>query len=189
MPATDLLVRARRVRLLSCDVDGVLTDGRVYVAEDGSELKAYSCLDGLGMKWLERSGIVVAWITGSSAPAVAKRAATLGISRVVQGMENKLDAWEQLRAGLALEPEECAHIGDDLPDLAVIVRCGLAATVPHAPEPLQRRAHYVTRAEGGAGAVRELAELILAAQGKLADLLNAYGDQDALAAKPKLRRL
>ena len=112
----------------------------------------------------------------------------LGISRVVQGMENKLDAWEQLRAELALEPEECAHIGDDLPDLAVIVRCGLAATVPHAPEALQRRAHYVTRAEGGAGAVRELAELILAAQGKLAELLNAYGDQDALAVKPKRAR-
>src|SRR6266478_4864727 len=97
MPAADLIARARRVRLLSCDVDGVLTDGRIYVAEDGGELKAYSCLDGLGMKWLERAGIVVAWITGSSAPAVAKRAATLGISRVVQGAENKLDAWEQLR--------------------------------------------------------------------------------------------
>ena len=104
------------------------------------------------------------------------------------GVVNR-ETWEQLRAELALEPEECAHIGDDLPDLAVIVRCGLAATVPHAPEALQRRAHYVTRAEGGAGAVRELAELILAAQGKLAELLNAYGDQDALAAKPKLRRL
>ena len=128
--AADLTARACRVRLLSCDVDGVLTDGRVYVAEDGSELKAYSCLDGLGMKWLERSGIVVAWITGSSALAVARRAATLGISRVVQGVENKLEAWELLRTELALEPEECAHIGDDFPDLPVIVRCGLAATVP-----------------------------------------------------------
>jgi 3-deoxy-D-manno-octulosonate 8-phosphate phosphatase (KDO 8-P phosphatase) len=113
----------------------------------------------------------------------------LGISRVVQGMENKLDAWELLRAELALEPEECAHIGDDLPDLAVLVRCGLAATVPHAPESLQRRVHYVTRAEGGSGAVRELSELILAAQGKLDALLRAYADEDALAAKPKLRRL
>jgi 3-deoxy-D-manno-octulosonate 8-phosphate phosphatase (KDO 8-P phosphatase) len=189
MPAADLLARARRVRLLSCDVDGVLTDGRIYVAEDGSEAKAFSCLDGLGMKWLERSGVVVAWITGSSAPAVAKRAAMLGVSRVFQGMEDKLDAWEALRGDLALEPEECAHIGDDLPDLAVLVRCGLAATVPHAPESLQRRVHYVTRAEGGAGAVRELSELILAAQGKLADVLSAYGDEDARADQPKLRRL
>ena len=74
MPAVDLIARARRVRLLTCDVDGVLTDGRIYVAEDGREIKAYSCLDGLGMKWLERSGVAVAWITGSTAPAVAQRA-------------------------------------------------------------------------------------------------------------------
>src|SRR5436309_1034049 len=135
-------------------------------------------MSGKGMGWLGGSGIVVAWITGSGALAVARRAATLGISRVVQGVENKLEAWELLRTELALEPEECAHIGDDFPDLPVIVRCGLAATVPHAPEPLQRRAHYVTRAEGGAGAVRELAALILTAQGKLADLLRGYGDED-----------
>src|SRR6266540_5405374 len=114
MPAADLLARARRVRLLSCDVDGVLTDGRIYVAGDGGELKAYSCMDGLGMKWLERSGIVVAWITGSSAPAVAKRAATLGISRVVQGMENKLDAWQQLRAELAHEHRQVREIVADV---------------------------------------------------------------------------
>jgi 3-deoxy-D-manno-octulosonate 8-phosphate phosphatase (KDO 8-P phosphatase) len=189
MAAVDLTARARRVRLLSCDVDGVLTDGRIYVAEDGREIKAYSSLDGLGMKWLERSGVTVAWITGSNAPAVAKRAAMLGIARVFQGLENKLDAWERLRAELGFEPEECAHIGDDIPDLPVILRCGLGATVPHAPEQLKRRAHYVTRAEGGSGAVRELSELILAAQGKLDDLLRAYDEQDAHALKPKLRRL
>jgi len=189
MAAVDLTARARRVRLLSCDVDGVLTDGRIYVAEDGRETKAYSSLDGLGMKWLERSGVTVAWITGSNAPAVAKRAAMLGISRVFQGLENKLDAWERLRVELGFEPEECAHIGDDMPDLPVIVRCGLGATVPHAPEPLKRRAHYVTRADGGAGAVRELSELILAAQDKLDDLLSAYDEQDARALHPKLRRL
>ena len=90
---------------------------------------------------------------------------------------------------LALEPDECAHIGDDLPDLAVIARCGLGATVPHAPELLQRRAHYVTRAAGGAGAVRELAELILEAQGKLRGLLQSYSDEPTLVPKPKLRRL
>jgi 3-deoxy-D-manno-octulosonate 8-phosphate phosphatase (KDO 8-P phosphatase) len=189
MAAVDLNTRARRVRLLSCDVDGVLTDGRIYVAEDGREMKAYSPLDGLGMKWLERTGIAVAWITGSHAPAVAKRAAMLGIKRVFQGFENKLDAWERLRVELGFEPDECAHIGDDIPDLPVILRCGLGATVPHAPEPLKRRAHYVTRAEGGRGAVRELCELILAAQGKLDDLVRAYDDQDARGFEPKLRRL
>jgi 3-deoxy-D-manno-octulosonate 8-phosphate phosphatase (KDO 8-P phosphatase) len=189
MPGPELIARARRIRLLSCDVDGVLTDGRIFVAEDGRELKVYSCLDGLGMKWLERSGVVVAWITGSKTPAVAQRARTLGIARVIAGAENKLDPWERLRDELGLEAEECAHIGDDLPDLPLIARCGLGATVPSAPERLRRRAHYVTRTEGGAGAVRELAELILSAQGKLEGLLRAYGDEPAPASNPKLRRL
>jgi 3-deoxy-D-manno-octulosonate 8-phosphate phosphatase (KDO 8-P phosphatase) len=189
MPAVDLIARARRVRLLTCDVDGVLTDGRIYVAEDGREIKAYSCLDGLGMKWLERSGVAVAWITGSTAPAVVQRAAMLGIERVFQGAEDKLAVWERLRAELRVEPGECAHIGDDFPDLAVMVRCGLGATVPRAPEPLQRRAHYVTRTEGGKGAVRELAELILAAQGKLEALLASYGEASAPDIEAKVRRL
>jgi 3-deoxy-D-manno-octulosonate 8-phosphate phosphatase (KDO 8-P phosphatase) len=189
MSITTITERARRIRLLSCDVDGVLTDGRVFVADDGGELKAYSCLDGLGMKWLQRSGVTVAWITGSTARAVAHRARTLGISHVIQGAENKLDPWERLRGELRLEAEECAHIGDDLPDLAVMTRCGLGATVPHAPDLLQQRAHYVTRAAGGSGAVRELAELILGAQGKLEALLHSYGDEAVLPSRAKLRRL
>lgn len=189
MSAPELVARARRLRLLSCDVDGVLTDGRIFVAEDGRELKVYSCLDGLGMKWLQRSGIVVAWITGSKTPAVTHRATTLGINRVIVGAEDKLEPWERLRSELSLEADECAHIGDDLPDLPLIARCGLGATVPGAPEALRRRAHYVTRAEGGAGAVRELAELILGAQGKLEGLLRTYGDEPMPLANPKLRRL
>ena len=108
MPAVDLIARARRVRLLTCDVDGVLTDGRIYVADDGRETKAYSCLDGLGMKWLERSGVAVAWITGSTAPAVVQRATTLGVERVFLGAEDKLEVWERLRAELSIERAECA---------------------------------------------------------------------------------
>ena len=189
MPAVDLIARARRVRLLTCDVDGVLTDGRIYVADDGRETKAYSCLDGLGMKWLERSGVAVAWITGSTAPAVVQRATTLGVERVFLGAEDKLEVWERLRAELSIERAECAHIGDDFPDLAVIARCGLGATVPRAPEPLQRRAHYVTRNEGGKGAVRELAELILAAQGKLEALLASYSEASSPDLDAKVRRL
>ena len=182
MPAVDLIARARRVRLLTCDDDGVLAD-------DGRETKAYSCLDGLGMKWLERSGVAVAWITGSTAPAVVQRATTLGVERVFLGAEDKLEVWERLRAELSIERAECAHIGDDFPDLAVIARCGLGATVPRAPEPLQRRAHYVTRNEGGKGAVRELAELILAAQGKLEALLASYGEASSPDLDAKVRRL
>ncbi|HSC23876.1 MAG TPA: HAD family hydrolase [Casimicrobiaceae bacterium] len=168
------MARARRVRLLSCDVDGVLTDGRIYVDDDGREIKAYSSLDGFAMKMLQRSGIVVAWITGSRAPAVVHRATSLGITHVIQNAEDKHDAWQALRGALSVAPEECAHIGDDLPDLPVILRCGLGATVPHAPELLRRRAHYVTRAEGGRGAVREIAELLLAARGALDEVMRAY---------------
>jgi 3-deoxy-D-manno-octulosonate 8-phosphate phosphatase (KDO 8-P phosphatase) len=162
------------VRLLSCDVDGVLTDGKIYVDEDGRELKAYSSLDGFGMKMLERSGIVVAWITGSRSPAVAQRARNLGIGHVVQGAEDKLAAWQTLRGELSLAPEDCAHIGDDLPDLPVIGPLRLGATV-RARRLLRRRAH-ITRAGGGRGAVREIAELLLAARGTLDEVVRAYED-------------
>ena len=170
----DLLARARAVRMLSCDVDGVLTDGKLYYADDGSELKAFSTLDGLGLKMLHDAGIVVAWITGSSAAAVTRRAKTLSVAHVVLGAENKLVPWERLRSELGMSVEECAHIGDDLPDLPLLLRCGLSTTVPHAPEVVKRRAHYVTRAEGGAGAVREVCELILGARGDLAQRIAQF---------------
>ena len=186
---TEITLRARRVRLLTCDVDGVLTDGRIYIDDQGRELKVFSALDGVAMHRLAAAGIVVAWITGSGAPAVAHRAQQLRIAHLVQDAQDKLGPWQRLRTELGLAPEACAHIGDDLPDIAVLAACGLSVTVPHAPAAVRAHAHYVTTREGGAGAVRELAEVILAAQGKLAELLNAYGDQDALAAKPKLRRL
>ena len=172
--SVDLTARARRIRLLSCDVDGVLTDGKLYYADDGSELKVFSTLDGLGLKMLHESGVVVAWITGSSTPAVTRRARHLGVAHVILGAENKLVPWERLRNELGFTPEECAHIGDDLPDLPLLARCGLALTVPHAPEPIRRQAHYVTHAEGGDGAVREACELILAARDALQPLLKAF---------------
>ncbi|MGH8799743.1 MAG: KdsC family phosphatase [Casimicrobiaceae bacterium] len=174
MTPPDLEVRARRVRLLSCDVDGVLTDGKLYYAADGSQLKAFSTLDGLGLKLLQESGVVVAWISGSRAPAVARRAEDLAVAHVVLGAEDKFAAWERLRAELRVDARDCAHIGDDLPDLPVIMRCGLGVTVPHAPAAVRRAAHYVTRVDAGAGAVRELCELILAAQGALEPLLKAF---------------
>ena len=174
MTPADLHARAQRLRLLTCDVDGVLTDGKIYCAGDGGEFKAFSALDGLGMKMLEQSGITVAWITGSSAPAVTARAKMLGVKRVMLGAEHKLAPWERLCQELGVAAQDCAHIGDDLPDLPLLRRCGLAVTVPHAPELVKRHAHYVTRAEGGAGAVREVCEMILAARGELEPLLQAY---------------
>jgi 3-deoxy-D-manno-octulosonate 8-phosphate phosphatase (KDO 8-P phosphatase) len=170
----ELHARAQRVRLLSCDVDGVLTDGRILYCDDGSEIKSFSSLDGLGIKLLQDAGGIVAWITGSNAPAVTSRARVLGVTHVVLGAANKLAPWEALRRELGLAPEQCAHIGDDLPDLPILVRCGLAVTVPDAPAPMQQHAHYVTRARGGGGAVRELCELILSAQGALESRQRAF---------------
>ena len=163
---TDLLARARRVRFLCCDVDGVLTDGRIYVDDHGHEFKAFCALDGVAMNLLARAGIVVAWITGSAAPAVTHRAQQLRIPHLVLDAHDKLTPWERLRGELGLAPDQCAHIGDDLPDIPLLTVCGLAVTVPHAPAAVRAHAHYVTAREGGSGAVRELADLILAAQGR-----------------------
>ena len=166
----DVLARARRIRLLTCDVDGVLTDGRIYVDDDGREFKAFSALDGVGLNLLRRANVTVAWITGSAAPAVAHRARQLGVEYLIQDASDKLASWTALRDDLGFAPDECAHIGDDLPDIAVMAVCGFAATVPHAPAAVRAHAHLVTAREGGSGAVRELAELILDAQGRLEPL-------------------
>lgn len=160
-----LLVRARAIRLLTCDVDGVLTDGKLYVGEDGRELKAFCVLDGVGLKRCAEIGIAIAWISGSAAPAIAHRARHLGITRVVLGVEDKVVPWERLRTELGLSAAQCAHIGDDLPDVPVLERCGLAATVPQAPEAVRAAAHMVTERAGGAGAVRDVCDLLIAAQG------------------------
>jgi 3-deoxy-D-manno-octulosonate 8-phosphate phosphatase (KDO 8-P phosphatase) len=165
--APDVMTRARRVRLLTCDVDGVLTDGRIYVGDDGRELKAFCALDGVGLNLLARANVTVAWITGNDAPAVAHRARRLNVSYVIQDAADKLSVWTALRSDLGFAADECAHIGDDLPDIPVLAACGLAATVPHAPAAVRAHAHVVTAREGGHGAVRELAELLLAAQGRL----------------------
>ncbi|HKU87174.1 MAG TPA: HAD hydrolase family protein [Casimicrobiaceae bacterium] len=165
----ELAARARRVRFLSCDVDGVLTDGRIYVDDRGREFKAYSALDGVAINLLARAGIVVAWITGSAAPSVTHRAQQLRVPHVVLDAHDKMTPWQRLRGELGLAAEQCAHIGDDLPDIPLLEVCGLAATVPHAPAPVRAHAHYVTTRDGGMGAVRELADLILAAQGRGGD--------------------
>jgi len=170
VPVDDaILARAGRVRLLTCDVDGVLTDGRIYVDDRGHEFKAFCALDGVAMSLLAHAGIVVAWITGSAAPAVAHRAQQLRIPHLVLDAHDKLTPWERLRADLQLAAEQCAHIGDDLPDIPLLAACGLAATVPHAPPAVRAHAHYVTVREGGSGAVRELADMILIAQGRAVD--------------------
>jgi 3-deoxy-D-manno-octulosonate 8-phosphate phosphatase (KDO 8-P phosphatase) len=171
---SDLKDRARAVRLLVLDVDGVLTDGTVYYSANGEELKAFNIQDGLGIKILQAAGLEVAIISGRGCAALEARAQNLGIRHLYQGVERKLAAFEELLRNLRLTPGQTACMGDDLPDLCLLERCGLAITVAEAPEVVRARAHYVTRRPGGRGAVREACELILEAQDRLQAQLAKY---------------
>jgi 3-deoxy-D-manno-octulosonate 8-phosphate phosphatase (KDO 8-P phosphatase) len=168
------LERARLLKLMVFDVDGVMTDGTLYYSERGEELKAFNIQDGHGIKMLKQSGVEVALITGRRSRAVELRAANLGIAHVYQGAEDKRAAYAALLAKLGLAAEQSGCMGDDLLDLPLITRCGFAATVPSAPEAVRSRAHYVTRAGGGHGAVREVCEFILHAQGALDPAVRAH---------------
>jgi 3-deoxy-D-manno-octulosonate 8-phosphate phosphatase (KDO 8-P phosphatase) len=158
--------RARAVRLAVFDVDGVMTDGTLYIGAQGEAFKAFNILDGHGVKMLQSAGIATAIISGRSSEAVSRRAAELDIRHVVQGSKDKVADFEALRARLGVEASACAFVGDDLPDLAVLRLCGFAVAVANAAEPVKKAAHYVTRAAGGRGAVREFCDLVLRAQGR-----------------------
>lgn len=163
----EALERARAVRLAIFDVDGVLTDGTLYIGAQGEAFKAFNILDGHGVKMLQAAGIATAIISGRSSEAVSRRAAELGIAHVVQGSSDKVAALDELVAALGLEASACAFVGDDLPDLGAMRRCGFAVAVANATDGVKAAAHYVTRASGGRGAVREFCELVLRAQGQL----------------------
>ena len=170
----DALGRAKALKLMIFDVDGVMTDGMLYYSERGEELKAFNIQDGHGVKMLRQYGVEVALITARRSRAVELRAANLGIAHLHQGVEDKRGAYAALLAQLGLDAAQSGYMGDDLLDLPLITRCGFAATVPAAPEALKRRAHYVTRAHGGHGAVREVCEFILSAQGSLEVAIDAH---------------
>lgn len=170
----DALAQARPVRLMGFDVDGVLTDGALYLTDQGAEIKAFHALDGLGLQLLREAGVELALVSGRNSPAVAARAASLGVARVYQGVHDKLAVFERVRTELGLEPRACGFMGDDLPDLPVLLRCGFAASVPEAPEAVRSRVHYVSRSSGGRGAAREVCELILRAQGALESSVARY---------------
>ena len=156
--------RARVLELLSLDVDGVLTDGRLLYADDGRELKAFNVQDGASIKLLLEHGIRIALLTGRSSPMVERRAAELGIPHLFQGLDQKAPALERLAAELNIPLEHVAHVGDDLPDLALFDLVGLAISVPNGHPAVRARADYVTTTPGGEGVARELAELILKAR-------------------------
>jgi len=166
--------RARNLRLMAFDVDGVLTDGTLFVAAGGEEFKAFNILDGHGIRMLRASGMQLAILSGRDSAAVTRRAQELGIEHVQQGIAEKLPAFEALCARSGVKADQCGFVGDDYPDLPVLLRCGFAASVPGAPEAVRSRVHYVTRAAGGRGAVREVCEFVLDAQGKLDAALGKY---------------
>ena len=170
----DGLQRARRVRLIAFDVDGVMTDGTLFLADDGQEFKGFNSLDGHGLKMLKGSGVELAIITGRTSRVVEHRAANLGISHLYQGAHDKLEVYQQLLAKLRLLPEQTAYMGDDVVDLPVMRRAGLAITVPAAPDLVKAHSHYITSREAGRGAVREACEWLMRAQNTFDRMMATY---------------
>jgi 3-deoxy-D-manno-octulosonate 8-phosphate phosphatase (KDO 8-P phosphatase) len=160
-----LLERAERIRMLVLDVDGVLTDGRLYFDSQGNEMKAFNSRDGLGIKSLQSNGTTIAIITGRQSDIVSQRAAQLGIRHVYQGRDDKLNAFNELLSDTGMEEQNICYAGDDWIDIPVLDRAGLAVTVADADDIVKNRVHWVTRRNGGHGAVREICDLILAARG------------------------
>ena len=169
-----LAERIKPLRLVAFDVDGVLTDGGLYLSDSGEEFKRFNSLDGHGLKMLKASGVELAIITGRISKCVELRAKNLGIARLYQGVEDKLAVMQSLLAELKLAPEAAAFMGDDVVDLPVMRRVGLALSVPAAPQVVRDHAHYVSLREAGHGAVREVCEMILGAQGTLDAQLAPY---------------
>ena len=169
--APELLLRAQGVRVAFFDVDGVLTDGGLYISEGGETLKRFHTLDGHGLKMLPRAGITPAVITGRDSPALRVRLQALGITHVHYGTEDKRPAAEQTLKALGLDWSQAAVIGDDWPDLPVMQRCAFACAPAQAHAEVLARVHHVTRAAGGAGAAREFCDLLLVASGRYAQLL------------------
>lgn len=174
----EALEKAAQVRLLALDVDGVMTDGTLLFTANGDEIKGFNILDGLGLKQLMAAGIEVAVITGRRSPLTERRMQGLGITTLLQGREDKLVALREVAAGAGLNAEHLAYIGDDLPDLAAIRFAGFGVTVPNGYWLVREHANYCTTTAGGQGAVRELTDLILSAQGKLDAQLQPWLEAD-----------
>ena len=170
----DVYIRARAIRLAIFDVDGVLTDGGLHYSDSGEETKVFDVRDGHGLKMLKESGVELAILTSRTSRCVARRAEELGIARVFQGVKDKVSAFQALAAELELDPLACAYMGDDWVDLPVLIRVGLALSVPEATAAVRSRVHYVTQLGGGHGAVREACELIMQAQGTFDSQLAAF---------------
>ncbi len=174
MPRRDPGPDFRAVRLLLLDVDGVLTDGRIGLDSEGREMKEFYVRDGSAIKWLIRAGVKVAFLSGRSSAVVERRARELGVEEVVQGAKQKLPAFRALLERLDCRAEEVCYVADDLLDIPVLLRVGLACAVADAPDEVKEVCQVATQAPGGRGAVREVAERILRARGAWEKLLARY---------------
>jgi 3-deoxy-D-manno-octulosonate 8-phosphate phosphatase (KDO 8-P phosphatase) len=169
--------RARGIKLLLFDVDGVLTDGIVVMHADGSESKGFHIKDGAAIVWAQRAGLPVGLLSSRSSGATAQRAAQLAVRIVQQGVASKATAFDQILRDTNLTEEAVSYMGDDLLDLPVLTRCGLAAAPADAAEEVRAAAHWVSAAAGGRGAARELIEVVLRAQGRWAAVVAEHGGQ------------
>jgi len=174
LPDDRVMVRAARIALVIFDVDGVLTDGRIILGAGGAETKQFHVRDGLGMVMLRESGVEIAVITGRESAAVTRRMDELGIDRVFQGQSSKTAAFNSVCEDLGITGDAVCYVGDDLPDIPVMARSGLPVAVANANWKVREFAAYVTRLDGGAGAAREVCELIMRAQGTLDDRLARF---------------
>ena len=166
--------KARKLKLLILDVDGVLTDGKLFFDNEGNEYKSFHARDGHGIKLLRQTGVEVAIISGRKSNSVALRMKSLGIEHVYQGHENKVSAFNEILQKLDLTPDQAAHIGDDLLDLPLMTRVGLSIAVADANFAVIERADWCTQLSGGGGAVREVCDFIMQAQGRFDEILTAY---------------
>lgn len=166
--------KAKEIRVIIFDVDGVLTDGSLFIGDDGQEYKAFCSRDGHGMKMLQKSGVELAIITGRTSRVVEHRIADLGIQHVYQGQSDKLKAYDELSSKLGLESHQIAYVGDDVVDLPIMCRVGLAIAVQDAHSMVKKYAHWQTPSNGGRGAARDACEMIMQAQGTLEAELNRY---------------
>jgi 3-deoxy-D-manno-octulosonate 8-phosphate phosphatase (KDO 8-P phosphatase) len=165
---------AKQLKLLILDVDGVLTDGKLYFDNDGNEYKSFHARDGHGIKLLQQSGVRVAVISGRRSNSVALRMRSLGVEHVYQGHENKISAFYEILEKMTIETEKTAYIGDDLLDLPLLKRVGLGIAVQDANFMVKQHAHWCTELAGGCGAVREVCDLIMQAQGTFDDIVRSY---------------
>jgi 3-deoxy-D-manno-octulosonate 8-phosphate phosphatase (KDO 8-P phosphatase) len=173
-PGLAVLEKARKLKLLILDVDGVLTDGRLFFDNEGNEYKAFHARDGHGIKLLRQTGVEVAVISGRKSSSVALRMKSLGIEHVYQGHENKVAAFNDVIGLMGIKPEQAAHVGDDLLDLPIMIRVGLAIAVSDANFAVKQRADWCTALPGGQGAVREVCDFIMQAQGRFDAVLSHY---------------